>query len=157
MILRRLTIPYCIKGLTIPHCIKGVNIGCIWWVIELSLYTHWLKISWKRVLIIWCHPSLSPFIWLSNNSNACTGFSRVMVFNLYTVCEIIFTSEWTQWMFTFVLLLNIPSISNIIIISIVGSLSSWSIITRTKKKIIGLGLLCLISVETMRGWELIAH
>ena len=57
------------RKLTITDCIRGINVGFIWRVIELSLYTHWLKIGRQWVLVVWCHPLSSSSIWLSNGSN----------------------------------------------------------------------------------------
>lgn len=87
-----------------------------------------LKTGRNWALIIWHHPSLSFFIWLFNYSNTWISSFRVIVFILCTMHEIIFVSEWAQWMFTLLLLSNILSIIFIIIPII--DLFYWSIITR---------------------------
>ena len=82
-----------LEEVDLTHCIRGINVGFIWRVTELSLYTHLLKTGWQWVLIVWRHPSLSSSIWLSNGSNTWTNSSKVVVFILSTMCEIIFTSK----------------------------------------------------------------
>ena len=82
-----------LEEVDLTHCIRGINVGFIWRVTKLSLYTHWRKTGWQWVLIIWRHPPLSSSIWLSNGSNTWTNSSKVVVFILSTMCEIIFTSK----------------------------------------------------------------
>ena len=80
---RRIVIPFILfingtwniwRRLTITHCIRSINVGFIWWITELSLYTHWLKISLQWVLSVWDHPSLPTSIWLSNSSQHLNQF-----------------------------------------------------------------------------------
>ena len=99
---RRIVIPFILfisgtwkilRRLTITHCIRGINVGFVWWITELSLYTHRLKTGRQWVLVVWHHPSLSSSIWLSNGSNTWTSSSKVVVFILSTMCEIIVTNK----------------------------------------------------------------